>query len=183
MFYTRLILAFFCPLLVSFFSYKLKLNIERKILIAISRTIIQLLLAGYVLLSFIFSMSSPFGVFLYLIGQISLASLEASSRTDFTYIGHFKDSVIAVCLGGGMMGLFGAIAIYDPSPWFNPHIVIPTAGMLIGNAISGPSLAIDRLLSEVCNEKKHEAEIRLSFGANAFESVLPTIRIAIMTGI
>jgi putative ABC transport system permease protein len=146
----------------------LKLNIERKILIAISRTIIQLLLAGYVLLSFIFSMSSPFWVFLYLVGQVSLASLEASSRTDYTYIGHFKDSAIvsviiiylyiliinltiyyfyyliifyqAVVAGGAIMGLFGAIIIYDPSPWFNPHIVIPTAGMLIGNAISGISI-------------------------------------------
>ena len=50
--------------------------------------------------------------------------------------------------------------------------------MIIGNAISGPALAVERLLSDVA-DKRHESETRLAFGATKFEAVLPTLRSAV----
>lgn len=142
----NLALALLCPLTVLAFSYKLGLNIERKIVISVTRTIVQLLLAGYVLLSFVFSLHSPFAVAAYLLMMSLIASLEVTSRQVRSYHGHFMDSLKAVLLGGGVIGAFGGVVVFHPSPWWNPHIIVPTCGMIIGNSISGPSVAVDRLV-------------------------------------
>ena len=57
-------------------------------------------------------------------------------------------------------------------------MMIPTAGMIIGNAVSGPAVSVERLLAEVC-EKTHEVETRLAFGATYFEAVLPSVKAAV----
>jgi ABC-type iron transport system FetAB permease component len=48
------------------------------------------------------------------------------------YLGHFFDSLCAVFLGGGLVGAFGAVVVFNPSPWWEPHVFVPTAGMIIG---------------------------------------------------
>lgn len=59
---------------------------------------------------------------------------------------------------------------------------VPTAGMLIGNSISGPAVAVDRLLADVA-EKKHECETRLAFGANRTEAILPAMKSAVLAAL
>ena len=93
-------------------------------MVSVSRTIVQLLLAGYVLLSFIFSMNSPVYVLMYLTIMMLIAAVEATSRQIRTYPGHFYDSLWAVFLGGGVIGAFGAIVIFNPDPWWNPHVMV-----------------------------------------------------------
>lgn len=219
-----LFLALLCPLSVVGLSYYLKLNIIRKILVSVSRTIIQLLLAGYVLLGFIFSMRSPVYVIGYLLLMVAIASIEVTSRQVRTYVGHYRDSFISVVMGGAFVGAYGSIIVFNPTPWWEPHVMVrltlkmhstvlisintavglqvPTAGMIIGNAISGPALAVDRyyvynnihiflvfvtnellrLLAEIA-DKRHEPETRLCFGATRFEAVLPTIRSAVLAAL
>lgn len=120
----RLGLALLCPISIVFLSWHLHLDIARKIVVSVSRTIIQLLLAGYVLLSFIFSMNSPVYVLMYLTIMMLIAAVEATSRQVRTYPGHFYDSLWAVVLGGGVIGAFGAIVIFNPDPWWNPHVMV-----------------------------------------------------------
>ena len=59
---------------------------------------------------------------------------------------------------------------------------VPTAGMIIGNSISGPAVAVDRLLADVA-DKRHESETRLAFGATRNEAILPTMRSAILVAL
>lgn len=120
----RLFLALLCPISIVFLSWHLKLEISRKIIISVIRTIVQLLLAGYVLLSFIFSMNSPVLVIAYLTIMMLIAAVEATSRQARTYPGHFMDSLVAVMLGGGVVGAFGAIVIFNPDPWWQPKIMV-----------------------------------------------------------
>ena len=122
----RLFLALLCPLSIVLLSYHLNLAIARKILISVTRTIVQLLLAGYVLLSFIFSMNSPVYVLVYLGMMMLIAALEATSRQVRTYKGHFFDSLCAVVLGGGCVGAFGAIVVFNPTPWWEPRVMVST---------------------------------------------------------
>jgi ABC-type iron transport system FetAB ATPase subunit len=77
-----------------------------------------------------------------------------------------------------LIGIFGSILVFNPAPWYEPSVFVPTVGMMIGNSISGPALAVDRLLADI-SDKRHEAETRLAFGATSFEAVLPTIRSAL----
>ena len=178
----RMFLALIPPLIVIVISYHLKLQITKMIIISISRTILQLLLAGYVLLSFIFDMHSPVVVMAYLLVMMLIAAMEATGRQIRTYPGHFWHSLLAIMASGGLIGIYGAVVVYHPSPWWEPHVMVPTAGMIIGNAISGPALAVDRLLADVA-EKRHESETRLAFGASRLESVLPTMRAAVLAAL
>lgn len=173
--FLRLGLSLIVPLTVVVLSYALKLQLEVKLLVAIGRSVIQLFLAGSVLLGYIFASKSPITVLLYLIMMICIASVELTCRQVRTYHGHLYDSFVCIFLSGGLVGIFGAIVVFNPTPWYDPRVFIPTVGMLIGNSISGPALAVDRLLSEV-TEKRHESEVRLAFGARSFEAVLPVVR-------
>lgn len=178
----RLIIALSLPLLVSFFSYVLKVRLEKKILIAVARTVIQLFLAGYVLLGFVFSMHNPIFVVAYLLLMSLIAAVEATSRQVRTYDGHFGDSLISVLIGGALFGIICSMLVFDPQPIWNPQVIIPTCGMIIGNVISGPSVAVDRFLA-IVTEQKHEVETRLAFGSTAYEAVVPTLRACILAGL
>ena len=173
-----LFISLLFPLTVVGVSYYLRLGLEVKLLTAVCRSAVQLFLAGYVLLGFVFSMRQPVWVMSYLLMMIMIASLEVTSRQLRTYAGHFRDSVICVFASGGLIGLVGSILVFTPVPWWEPAVFVPAAGMLIGNSISGPALAVDRLLSDV-SDKRHESETRLAFGATSFEAVLPSVRSAL----
>jgi putative ABC transport system permease protein len=54
--------------------------------------------------------------------------------------------------------------------------------MIIGNSISGPAVAVDRLLADV-SDKKHESETRLAFGATRSEAILPAMRAAVLAAL
>ena len=118
----RLTLALLCPLFVVLFSAYYSLNLERQLVVSVIRTIVQLLLAGYILLGFIFSIKSPIAVIAYLVCMGLIASLEVTSRQVRTYNGHFTDSMLAVLAGGGVIGAYGSIVIFNPDPWWNPHV-------------------------------------------------------------
>ena len=94
----RLGFALLLPLSVAVFAYYMKLNIVDKILVSLCRTIVQLLLAGYVLLSFIFSMKSALLVIAYLFLMTVIAAVEATYRQVRTYPGHFYDLLLCIIL-------------------------------------------------------------------------------------
>jgi putative ABC transport system permease protein len=172
---TRLVLSAVGLFALLIFSYFLQVGIEKKIVVGLIRSSLQLFLLGYLLLNLLFSLSSPFLIVCYLLFMISIAALEATNRQHRTYVGHYKDSFVACLIGGGCIGLYGNALVFAPSPWWSPHVMIPTCGMIIGNSVSGPAIAVERLLSEV-SEKSYEIETRLSFGASYLESILPIIR-------
>lgn len=175
----RLGLALLAALSSVALSYYFQLGIEKQVTIALGRAIVQLLLLGYVLLNFIFSMNSPILVFVYIGIMLLIAAVEVTNRQTRSYVGHYFDSVVACTIGGAMVGIYGTLFVFSPTPWWNPRVFIPTSGMIIGSSVSGPAVAVDRLLAEV-SDKRHETEVRLSFGATGLEALLPPVRAAVM---
>ena len=160
-------------------SYHFSLGIERKLLIGFVRSIVQLLLLGYVLLNLIYSLNSPWVVVFYLLAMISIAAIEVANRQKLTYAGQYYDAWLSCFIGGGVSGIYASLIVFHPNPWWDPKIFIPTTGMIIGNSVSGPAVALDRLFSDV-NDKRHEVEVRLAFGGTGFEALLPATRAAII---
>ena len=160
-------------------SYHFSLGIEKKLLIGFVRSIVQLLLLGYVLLNLIYSLNSPWIVAFYLLAMISIASIEVANRQKLTYAGQYYDAWLSCFIGGGISGIYASLIVFHPNPWWDPKIFIPTTGMIIGNSVSGPAVALDRLFSDV-NDKRHEVEVRLAFGGTGFEALLPATRAAII---
>lgn len=178
----RLALSLLGPVLFLLVSYYLELGLVKKLLVGLCRSSVQLLFLGYVLLNFIFSLHSPLVVAVYILCMIVIAALEATGRQVRTYPGHYWDSLIACLCGGGVVGIYGAIVIFHPHPWWTPSVLIPTAGMIIGNSVSGPAVAVERLLAEV-TERRHETETRLALGGSGYEAVLPIIKTAIQAAL
>jgi putative ABC transport system permease protein len=160
-------------------SYHFQLGIEWKLTVGLLRAIVQLLLLGFVLLSFLFSVQSLPLILLYLAAMLLIAATEVTNRQVRTYDGQFWDAVTACFVGGGICGIFTSAVVFAPSPWWNPRVFVPSAGMIIGNSVSGPAVSMDRLLSDI-TDKKHETEVRLALGATGFEAMLPTVRAAVL---
>eukprot|EP01035_Chromulina_nebulosa_P020015 gene20015-25990_t len=104
-----------------------------------------------------------------------VAALEASASKERTYKGHFNDSLISLLVGGTIFGFLFSIIAFSPSPWWQPQVIVPTVGMIVGNAISGPAVAVDIYLMLV-TDQKHMVDTRLSFGSTGYEAVLPFVK-------
>lgn len=66
-------------------------------------------------------------------------------------------------------------------PWYDPQYVIPLLGMVLGNALTGTSLALDRFMEDVVG-KRSQIESLLALGATRWEAAHETIKEALRTG-
>ncbi len=122
---------------------------------ALGRMLLQLLGIGY-LLVYIFKTKSP-----YLVGAILALMLIAAAVISMRPLPeankHIIVSLVSITIGGvftlGLV-LFGVL---KPSPWFDPKVVIPLAGMIFANSMNAVSIAAERLHSELSDNKVPKA--------------------------
>jgi len=67
------------------------------------------------------------------------------------------------------------LVVINIHPWFDPRYFIPIAGMIIGNSMTGVSLAVDRLNSEM-KTKKQQIEGALMLGATPGDATLNIVK-------
>jgi len=135
------------------------LGIERRLLWAALRCVVQLLLVGLVL----------------------EAVFAASRRAQFSYPGIVLTSVISIGASAWLMTGLALAAIITPDPWYEPRYAIPLIGMILGNTLNGISIGLDRLGGELTS-RRDEVEARLALGADRWEAALPLVRQAIRAG-
>ena len=128
------------------------------------RMFIQLLVVGYVL-HLIFALETPLPVLLILIVMIGFAVQTIGARVK-TKMPHFYRVVgTAILFGCGGMTFFFCSLVIGLEPWYDPRYLIPLAGMIIGNSMTGASLAVERLAAEF-RERRDEIETGLCLGGN-----------------
>jgi len=128
------------------------------------RMFIQLLVVGYVL-HLIFALKTPLPVLLILIVMIGFAVQTIGARVK-TKMPHFYRVVgTAILFGCGGMTFFFCSLVIGLEPWYDPRYLIPLAGMIIGNSMTGASLAVERLASEF-RERRDEIETGLCLGGS-----------------
>ena len=113
---SQLALALLAPALILLLSIYLKLEFATKIGISVARSGIQLLFAGCILLSYIFAIKSPILVVGYLFAMALIASFEVISRRTLFYDYQYIDSLVAIMLGGGVVGAYSTIVVFNPHP-------------------------------------------------------------------
>lgn len=167
---------------------------EREILLAAVRMTLQLVAAGYVLL-WLFDQASP-AVTLAAILLMEAFAISTIVRRIRPRPGPALRRVIA---GSMLLGTLGGIAFFlavvlPAHPWFDPRYVIPLAGMLIGNSMTGISLGVTRLVHDI-HQQRETVEAALMLGApprqacrhivnDSFDAaILPTINSMIGIGI
>lgn len=163
-------------------SSVLNLGLERRLLIAGTRMVVQLLLVGLVLKA-LFIATSPWLTALAALVMIGFAGHEARARQEKRFRGLWSWG-----LGAGSMA-FAAIVVTSfalstairPDPWYHPQYAIPLLGMILGNAMTGVALGLERLLSTVDRERR-AIEARLLCGASIQVALQGGIRESLRAG-
>jgi len=65
------------------------------------------------------------------------------------------------------------LIVIAPTPWYNAQYLIPLAGMLINNALTGLALALNGILDHLTSNRKEHVEVLLCFGATPWEASWP----------
>ena len=169
-------------LLIALISFHLQIQFEQKLLIAMTRNFVQLSILGFLLVPlFQYGESYPGLVLLYATLMVVLSANEITKRIQYQYPGIYWNmmGVIGINVLWVCALTFGVIL--QPQPLWDPHYVIPILGMLLGNSITGVSLALNAILNSLV-ECTHQVELYQSYGATPLEASRRLIISAIQTG-
>ncbi|STO07336.1 ABC transporter permease [Exiguobacterium aurantiacum] len=153
----------------------LKLGLERDIFIATVRSIIQLLVIGYIL-TFVFESANPVFMLLMILLMIGAATQNIIKKGDgipgITWMIVLTLVTVEALTMGLMLG-FGIIP-------FEPDKVIPISGMVIGNCMVLSLLFLNKFKDEV--ERSDEViELVLSMGGAPKTAIDRSLKNAIRT--
>jgi putative ABC transport system permease protein len=161
-------------------SFALRLGLEERLSVAAVRTVVQLLLIGLVL-EWVFRHASWWLVLAMLTAMTVIAGVAAVRRTTRRYPGIWMDSVLSVWSSSWLVSAVALLAIVPVEPWWRPQYAIPLAGMIMGNALNGISLGLERL-GEALSAGRGEVETLLALGATRWEAARGPIQNAVRTG-
>jgi len=161
-------------------SVWLGLGLERRLLAAALRATVQLALLGHVL-RFVFELDSAAVVIAVCVLMIALAGREAVARTSRRVRGLVWHGVFAMAVAGGGTAVLASGLVIGVEPWWAPQYLVPLVGMLLGNALTGVSLGVDRALA-VVDEQRGSVEALLALGASRLEAARPVAAEALRAG-
>lgn len=161
-------------------SVFMRLGLVKTLMWGSFRCVVQLGIMGYAL-AWLFSVDHPALVIGLIALMCAVAAQTATRRTP--NVSNFPSLIAFVSLAASTYFVLIIVAalIIKAEPWYTARIVIPIAGMILGNAVNGIALSIDRLYAEV-KLRRHEVEALLSLGATPWESVQDSVRQAVRAG-
>ena len=164
-------------------SLRLQLGLARPLVVAAVRTAVQLALVGLVI-KVLFALASPLWTGLMALAMVLLAGNEVRLRQSrsFTGVWSYGLGALSVSAGAGLVTVLALVAIVQPEPWHQPRYAIPLLGMILGNTMTGVSLALDSLVTAATRERV-AIEARLALGADRATALRPAARAALRTGL
>ncbi|MEB3213785.1 MAG: iron export ABC transporter permease subunit FetB [Leptolyngbyaceae bacterium] len=161
-------------------SVALRLGLERSLFFATLRTIVQLLLIGFVL-EWLFRQDNPVVVLAIALGMTAIAASAAVNRTQRRFAGMYWDSFLSIVASAGLVTGLSLTGIVRVDPWYDPQYLIPILGMILGNTLNGISLGLDRFLTSLV-DRQSQIETLLTLGATRWEAAHPQVSDAVRTG-
>lgn len=161
-------------------SVVLQLGLERRLLIASARMVIQLLLVGYVL-EWVFTLRNPLWVLMVALVMTVLAGTSAVGRTRRRFSSIYWNSFLSILVSSFLITSLAVSGIIRVEPWYDPQYLIPLLGMVLGNALTGVSLALDCFTEDLATARE-PIEALLALGATRWEAAHKPIQKALRTG-
>ncbi len=158
-------------------SLALSLGFVRSLLVATLRTFLQLFALGLAL-RWIFDLDSATLVIPIILLMIFMGAHTLLGRVKNAPSGLFLRVFNAVFISCITVTFAVTALVIRVEPWYQPCYVIPIAGMVVGNSITGLSLGLERLFSDF-RKRADEIQTLLALGATPWEAALPTIRTAL----
>ena len=175
-----LLIACGLVLVAGLVSLGLRLQLERRLALASLRTVVQLLLIGYIL-RYVFDINSPWLIALVVAIMLTAATQSAIARSERSFKGVFSLTFIALVISGLITSYAVTAVVIGANPWWTPQYLIPLLGMILGNSLNGVSLCLDILL-ESLRDRRAEVEMELSLGASRWEAARRPITDAVRRG-
>jgi len=155
-------------------SIALSLGIGRSLAVATVRTYVQLLALGIVL-RWVFRVDTPLLVLFVLFVMMLSASHILLERVRSGPPKLWSSAFVSIFISGATVTFAVTALVIGVRPWHKAQYVLPIAGMILGNSMTGISLALERLFSEL-RRRSDEVWVRIALGATPWESALPAIR-------
>ncbi|MEE2970674.1 MAG: iron export ABC transporter permease subunit FetB [Pseudomonadota bacterium] len=164
-------------------SIFLRLRLEKQMLVAAARMVVQLLLMGLVLKT-LFNLNSALLTSLIALLMMLFAGREVMARQKRRLKGWWSyglgtTSMVFAC---ALVTIFALTTQIRPDPWYDARFALPMLGMILGNTMTGVALGIDRLLTGAAAERT-AIEARLALGHPREEAFGGVIREAMRTGL
>lgn len=158
-----------------------RLGLEWSLAIATGRTVLQLLVVGYIL-EFIFALNNPWAVLAVLLVMLTIAAIVARNRISKKYPALLPLVWGSILISTALTLCYTNLLVIQPPSWYEPQYLIPLAGIVLGNAMNGAAIAGERLVSTF-NASKLEIETHLSLGATPEQAVAQYRKDAIKAGL
>ncbi len=159
-------------------SWRERLGLERTMVWAATRAIVQMLVIGAGL-GLVFADDAPIVLsWLWVAAMVVIGAVTIASRVrevPGVLVGALTALTVAQAASLGTVFGFGIFPL-------EPRTLVPVAGMIMGNTISAAVLATRRTFVEVV-EHRRQIEVRLSLGCTGPESVRPHLVEALRTSI
>lgn len=154
-----------------------RLALVKDLTIGVIRATVQLSVMGYVILLLFRQDYAPLTVLMIVI-MVGFAGWTALRKCRCRKLDVYPVTTFAILVGSAVTLAYVMQLVVRPDKWSNPQYLIPLAGMIIGNAMNGTALAIERLHAEV-RATRAAIEVRLSLGATRTQAVADAVRAAV----
>jgi putative ABC transport system permease protein len=154
------------------------LRLEKDMLWATGRALVQLLAVGYVLLLVVDEDTPVIWAWVWVVVMVAVAALTARRRApEVPGIGRLTLAATAASAGLSLFVVFG-LGVYPTVG----RAIVPIAGMMIGNSIGSIVVASRRVLGELADHRP-EVEARLALGQPWQDASRPFVRSALRTAL
>ena len=162
-------------------SLALGLGIERQLLVASLRMVVQLLLVGLVLEALFATQSAVLTLGVAMV-MIAFAGHEILSRQERRLAGWWGYGLgtAAMLTAASIVTLFALTTQLRPDPLYDPRYAIPLLGMVLGNTMNGISLGLNALTGDVARGRAG-IEAQLALGHDRRRAMAPLVRRALRT--
>ena len=164
-------------------SLGLRLGLERQLLIASVRMVLQLMLIGVVLKT-LFQLVSPVWTVVAALAMVAFAGREIIARQERRLGGLWAYGLGTGCMlfAASLVTIFALTTQIRPDPVYDPRYALPLLGMVLGNTLTGISLGLDRLTTGLARERA-AVEAQLALGATRSQAMLPITRAALRSAL
>lgn len=145
-------------------SIPMKLYLARPLLIAGTRTVLQLSLVGLALKT-LFDHIHPAGLGAVAAVMVGVAGVEIMRRQKRRFTGAWGIGIgtVSMLISAFSVTILALTVVIDIRPWYHPQYAIPLLGMILGNAMSGIAVGLDRLTAAAWDQRS-VIEARLILG-------------------
>lgn len=169
-------------LLLAAISLRFGLGLEKRLLISGLRMAVQLLLIGLVLKQ-LFTYSNVWLIIGLALMMTLIAGREIVVRQKIRIAGlyGYGVGVTSMFISSFTVAFFSLVVLIRVEPWYTPQYAIPLLGILLGNTMTGISLAVDKMTTDFY-EQRNIIEQRLYLGETWFVASEDIRRGAMRTG-